>query len=914
MILLSGHGLTPEKKIPLESMSLRMKERESMAEIVPAEMTGITMQSWLQDDTEPGAGIVWRVATIMQDYAQKTPTVKLEHAIGTLRDRIMFGEITPDTIKGTVGATTCTALEAITYILAQQSDWTLGTFGYGTVENAYKFDGDSLYDALDKVSDTLDECWWSYDFSTYPFKINIGPKPSGVTCELRPGRNLISITKSIDRTGMYTRHYPIGKADLHITGDYVSKNENLYGVISKVEVDQSLETEAELRAWSNQRLSKHAEPVVNITADGLELADATGESLDDLKLGRICRVPLQEFGTVIEERIVELNYRDKISEPEVVRITMANNHDDVVKIIAEEIKTGGGRGGGGSRGNARDRKQDLAWFEDTNSHVAMVAEGIVGVDAQGNPNWFRLSQIIVNENGIDSSVQSIQGDMDDVNTWKVTAESRITQTESSISQVVTAIGDNGQVTAASIILAINGDTSSANISADKIVIGELSNEDLDTWASDAVNGTGTFAKFLTVRSLSAQEITTMLADIGDATISSIDVGHIDADSITVNTGITTDSIYTTEINGNDIDNFIADASVSGNTLTLTKTDGTTVTFSKAASVTLSGAWSGSVSAGKSYKVTASPGGETHYSPSLDGMAASASSKTWASDYKSFDQEISVYDSNSEDLYKETLTFNTTQAWNAGSNAAGVVIDASNGEVKVAASTSTKSVSITADVVATYNSTTHKYSVRGIAKAGSSQMDSVTDLTGTEAFDAGVIAGQGGVYTGVTAREVLSSGGTEYYPASSTTVVGRGDSVTAREVVSSGGTLYYKSTGSSTVYPGNGGSFTVQGTTGPKLYFAYTQKTLYQKNSDGTYSSVGMHNWYYTSSSGTQYYNAGSTTKYDRGSSYTVYTRETSSIRLGDSGTYYKGNGGTKTVQSSTAIHLGASETLYRKST
>lgn len=436
MILLSGHSLTPERRVLLENMNLRLKERESTADIITVDMTGISTQSWMQDDTEPGKDIVWRVLKIQQAYADKTPTVTLEHAIGTLRDRILFGEITPETITGTAGATNCTARQAIEYILDQQSDWVLYGFDYDDVSNPYKFDGDNLFEALEKVTETLEEAWWSYDFSVYPFRLNIMEKPSEVACELRPGRNLVSLTKSIDRTGMYTRHYPIGKNDLHITGNYVSRNENLYGVSSKVEVDQSLETEAELRAWSNQRLSKHAEPVVNITADGLELAEATGESLDKLKLGRICRVPLHEFGTVIEERIVELNYRDKVGEPRNVRITMANNHDDVVRMIAEEIRTGGGRGGGGARGNARDKKRDLAWFEDTNSHVAMVAEGIVGVDAQGNPNWFRLSQIIADENGIDSSVQSIQGDIDDVNTWKPIAESRITQTEDSISQEV----------------------------------------------------------------------------------------------------------------------------------------------------------------------------------------------------------------------------------------------------------------------------------------------------------------------------------------------------------------------------------------------------------------------------------------------------------------------------------------------
>lgn len=869
MIVLNGHSLTPARRLPLESMSLKLKERESAADIIPADLTGISTQTWLQDDTEPGKGIVWRVVKIQQAYADSTPTVTLEHAIRTLNDRILFGEIKPDTIKGVVGATTCTAREAITYILAQQSDWVLGTFGYGTVTNAYKFDGDTLLDALQKVSETLDECWWSYDFTTYPFKLNITPKPAGVACELRPGRNLVSVTKTIDRSGMYTRHYPIGKADLHISGDYVSKNESLYGVSSKVEVDQSLETEAELRAWSNQRLKKHAEPVVTVTADGLELAEATGESLDKLRLGRLCRIPLQEFGTVIEERIVELNYRDKVGEPENVRITLANNHDDVVKIIAEEIKTGGGRGGGGARGSARDRKEDLAWFEDTNSHVAMVAKGIVGVNAQGDPNWIRLSQIIVDENGIDSSVQSVQQDVDDVNTWKTTAESRITQTESSISQVVTAIGSNDQVTAASIILAINNDSSSVKISADEIDINGI------------ING---------MRSTTL-DVGTLLAigvDVaGTLTATDVDTSSVETDAL--------------EVNGCDMRVSNITKNTAGDTITVSFVDGTSWDFSKAAStqVTLSGEWSGTVTAGKSYKVTATPGGTTHYSPALDGMAQNASSKSWASDYKSFNQEISVYDENSEDLYKETLTFSTTPSWNAGHTQggtdAGLTVDAENGQVVRAANNSTKRVTITADYTTpTYNSSTHKYSFSAQAKAGSDILNARSGSTGTEAYDAGVIAGQGGTYTALTGREVLGSGGTTYYQAGSSvpiqgskvSVTKQGTSVTARPVLTTGGTTYYTTAN------------------GKRLYHLGTYG-LYELD-DGVYRSVGSHDWYYVNTSSGTYY----------------YTRA-NELHLGASGTYY--NAGSKAdyynassqsataIDATTAIHLKAEETLYRKS-
>ena len=425
MILLSGHSRTPARKVPLEALSLSLKERDSTATMTPADMSGIGLDSWFLDDTNPGAGIIWRVSSIQTAFATDTPTVQLEHIISTLKDRILFGEVTPEDISG---GSTCTAEQAVRYILRQQSDWRLGNFGFN-VSGPYKFNGDSLFDAIAHVTESLDGAWWSYDLSSYPFTLHIMPKVTGVACEMRPGRNLNTVTKTIDKSSMYTRFYPIGKDDLHISGNYVSRNENLYGVISKVEVDQGRETEADLRAWANERLRKHADPVVTIAVEGMELADATGESIDRLTLGRICRIPLTEYGTTIEEYITEIRYKDKVHNPERVTVTLCNKQDDVrmdiATVIAEAIKAGGSGGGRGGRANAKQQKEDHAWFEDTDDHVAMCAVGIIGKDAHGNPNWYRLSRLEVGEYGIYGEVQSVQNDV-------VVANTRIDQTENHI--------------------------------------------------------------------------------------------------------------------------------------------------------------------------------------------------------------------------------------------------------------------------------------------------------------------------------------------------------------------------------------------------------------------------------------------------------------------------------------------------
>lgn len=474
MILLNGKSLTPARKVPLEAMSLQLKERDSTAVITPADMTGIKIGSWLKNENAPGAGIVWRVRSIGTAYATNTPTVQLEHAVSILKDELLFGEHKAAQITGDSRETECTAEAAIRYILKRSPEWTLGRFDFGNVRNPYRFDGETLFEALQTVTNSLDDAWWSYDFSSCPFKLNITKQNTAVSSELRAGRNLNAITKNIDKSGMYTRFYPIGKNNLHISGDYVERNASTYGVVSKVETDQSIDSESELRRWANERLKKHAQPTVTIDVDGLELADATGEKMDRLTLGTVCRIPLPEFGTTMTERIVGLTYNDKLNQPEVVKVTLANQKNDVAKIIAEMIRGGGG----GGRAAAEKAEEDLAWFEDTNDHVAMCAKGIVGRDENGEPNWEVLSRLVVDGNGLDSQVREVKEGVElnssritqtqkeitlEVNERKSqdsTMSSKISQLSNKISLVVTEKNGKDVIDTASIVLGINNQTGS----------------------------------------------------------------------------------------------------------------------------------------------------------------------------------------------------------------------------------------------------------------------------------------------------------------------------------------------------------------------------------------------------------------------------------------------------------------------
>ena len=69
--LLNGHSLTKKERFTPERQPLNLEERKSTTSITigPA-APEITVGDWLQDETEPGAGIVWRVKTVDNQKAQ----------------------------------------------------------------------------------------------------------------------------------------------------------------------------------------------------------------------------------------------------------------------------------------------------------------------------------------------------------------------------------------------------------------------------------------------------------------------------------------------------------------------------------------------------------------------------------------------------------------------------------------------------------------------------------------------------------------------------------------------------------------------------------------------------------------------------------------------------------------------------
>lgn len=430
MIMLTGHTLTPKELFYPESQSLNLVDRgvSTSSITLGPESPVLTPGDWIKDDTEPGAGIIWRVKSVETAYERDTRTIQLEHVIATLKDTLIFG---------TLGGSNASAESMARQALARQSIWTLGAFEFSRTL-PYQFNNQTVYAALETICGTLDGWRWEYDLTSLPFVLNIVKKSTDVASELRASRNLVTLRRTVDLSGMYTRFYPVGARNMHITGNYVSRNEDPYGVISHTETDQSIKSKDMLRAWAEDKLSRHAEPQVNITATALELSRATGEPLDKLTLGRVCRVPLPEFGTTIRETITRLSWSDKIKQPEAVTVTLANELVDVASIL-KQTSGSGSRNAGGS---AMAQEEDHAWIEDTVDHVLIVAEAVAGTDEQGEVDWSRVASIMVDGSGIYQRVVKTEGDM-------VTAQSAITLNENAITaEVQRALGAEGTLSSA----------------------------------------------------------------------------------------------------------------------------------------------------------------------------------------------------------------------------------------------------------------------------------------------------------------------------------------------------------------------------------------------------------------------------------------------------------------------------------
>lgn len=275
-------------------------------------------------------------------------TYQLEHVMATLFDDVLFG-------YHEVGGTGVSTADVIRYILSKQTvvRWQLGTCAF-TDYFQYNFENVSLLNALLSLGESLASAFtWVFDTSTTPWTVSLLQADSTTGCGIHYGRNLVSIEKSMDASGLITRLYPLGYGEGVNQLTVRPVNNNLpyidadtaatWGVVSGVWTDTRIEDPALLLARAQQVLAGYKNPYITYKAKAIDLYQVTGQSWDNYMPGKLVRVMDSEHGISFDARVVEISKNDIYGDPGDVEITIANaprDAADQLNTIADRVGIG----------------------------------------------------------------------------------------------------------------------------------------------------------------------------------------------------------------------------------------------------------------------------------------------------------------------------------------------------------------------------------------------------------------------------------------------------------------------------------------------------------------------------------------------------------------------------------------------
>ena len=328
--------LRPEKL----ALTMRMTPLSTAEMILPEGETTLSVGMLAEVYDAEGSAGIFRVTEVERRAGEGSgQTARLEHALCTLEDDVMPGYVE----LGGKGVNTREVLERL---LSRQTEkrWTLGTCEYAA-EFAYSWENENLLRALLSVTQVLEGTpMWTFDQSVTPWLLNLKKAGDADGCECRQSRNLNKLKVTVNANELCTRIYPLGYGEgadqLHIGSvnggvRYLeAASAKKWGVAAKVYAETSI-TEAEtLKAAAQRVLEATCEPTVTVEADAAELYKLTGEATDRFRVGQKCRIPLPEWETVVEERVVEIHYADVIGAPEKAKLVLANRANGAAEALA----------------------------------------------------------------------------------------------------------------------------------------------------------------------------------------------------------------------------------------------------------------------------------------------------------------------------------------------------------------------------------------------------------------------------------------------------------------------------------------------------------------------------------------------------------------------------------------------------
>lgn len=355
------------------SIDLNMQPLSTATMIIPEEDPDIVMHDFVEIYNQHGSCGIFRVVDIQPAYG-KNRTLTLNQALDVLNDAVYPSNT--EEFSGTVSAFLAKLIGAQKQKIGTTAYWQLGTVAdTGTWHQEFNYD--NVLELIKQITSEHEDYYYTFDFSVFPWRLNVVARNDDVLTEFRANRNIDSCKVTLNDSDQCTRLYLSITTKSTVTegGRTAGKKSTVtfevhddpqgqadWGVIEKT---AGIETDkvpaSQKAAWVQGYFERHRDPTVQISIDGRDLKEQTGESIDEMHLGRVCRAALPRYNTTFLERIVTVSYPDALRQPDKVGISMANKRqttEDNIASAQKEAKRAGG-GGGAAKQQAENNATEI---------------------------------------------------------------------------------------------------------------------------------------------------------------------------------------------------------------------------------------------------------------------------------------------------------------------------------------------------------------------------------------------------------------------------------------------------------------------------------------------------------------------------------------------------------------------------
>lgn len=593
--------------LPLNRVSMTLAEND----------LDLAMHDLVEVYNQNGSVGIYRVTKITKTL-RKERKIELSHGLD------VFSDATIAKIQdwnGSVAQFLQLIMDAQTQKIGGQFYWRLGRCDDTSYwEKDIKYD--NAMECLTEIAKTEEDFMFTFDQSTFPWTLNFVRRNDTVMSEFRLRRNTESCSITLDDSDLCTRLYLSVSSEneeegggTYFTEGYYTFNDATaqakYGIVCKTAgIDQSVfSPTVDLEAWKDAYFARHNAPNVQISIDGMELNRMTGESYDEMHLGRICRVALPDYGDAYNERIVSVQYPDALRKPNYVQVSLHNKRqtaEDAFSEISSTASTASSTARAAGRGihNAETywRKEFAdtvyglyGYIEMTASHLEVEFEdwynrlyGYMEMTASHFQTMFEdqyrqlygymemtashfETKFVDQKNQLYGYVEATASHWESVLVDEsASIRALVRQTASTWEAKIEGVTDeNGNVTAASIGVAFNESGSSAYIDASHITIGS------DQTAETVINSLVTKVGNLEATSVTTDNLSAKIADLATVSVNALTAaGNISASGAIMGTNLYFGSTGSYTNVGNAIANFgVAQENDGSITIPTTKLDG-----------------------------------------------------------------------------------------------------------------------------------------------------------------------------------------------------------------------------------------------------------------------------------------------------------------------------------------------------